>query len=145
MEAAQRARRTIMAAMMVHVDNALTRAEAMVERTTGQQRLVHEKTAVRTRRLLRAAIRNLSLVATQEEGRFLVCDGKGDATYDFIGLAKGAGTSRGETRAVYRSTADGQLYFRAVEDFNKRMVLAGGGPALPEAPPDGQAGSLKSA
>ena len=48
------------------------------------------------------------------------CKGKG-GTYEDVGTAVGAGTSRGEIVRVYRDTVTGNLYYRAPTDFAERM------------------------
>jgi hypothetical protein len=49
------------------------------------------------------------------------CEGKG-GRYELLGSAKGAGTSRGQLRTVYRSTETGELFFREPGDFASRMA-----------------------
>lgn len=50
------------------------------------------------------------------------CRGKG-GTYEYIGIAKGAGTKRqGEHLHVYRDAQSGLLFYRTDGDFTKRMV-----------------------
>lgn len=48
------------------------------------------------------------------------CIGKG-GEYELIGVAYGAGTSRGTTVNLYRDAMTGVIYFRTPEDFAQRM------------------------
>lgn len=52
---------------------------------------------------------------------FYTCEGKG-GEYELIGLATGAGLTKGEDRQIYRDTTTGQLFLRGAEDFANRMV-----------------------
>lgn len=50
------------------------------------------------------------------------CKGKG-GSYELLGTARGAGTSRtAATLAIYRDTIVGAIYFRTLEDFETRMM-----------------------
>ncbi len=49
------------------------------------------------------------------------CTGKG-GRYVPLGLAKGAGTSRGQVRTIYRNAFTGELFFREPGDFASRMA-----------------------
>ena len=54
--------------------------------------------------------------------KLFTCVGKG-GTYEYVGLAKGAGTKRDAAMLeIYRDTATGALYYRTESDFSKRMV-----------------------
>ena len=48
------------------------------------------------------------------------CKGKG-GVYELVGVAYGAGTSRGQTINLYREVASGVLYYREPRDFHERM------------------------
>ncbi len=53
--------------------------------------------------------------------KLFTCLGKG-GTYEYVGLAKGAGSKRAASMLeVYRDTATGALYYRTQSDFSKRM------------------------
>lgn len=52
------------------------------------------------------------------------CLGKG-GTYEVLGYAYGAGTQRGVKVMVYQDVPTGRLFWRDIEDFNKRMVRIG--------------------
>lgn len=60
--------------------------------------------------------------AAAEGGAHFTCIGKG-GDYRDMGVAIGAGTSKGDLVQVYRDTKNGQLYFREPEDFIVRMDL----------------------
>jgi hypothetical protein len=49
------------------------------------------------------------------------CKGKG-GLYELMGVAKGAGVSRGTETIVYRDTTTGALYFRTPDEFDDRMA-----------------------
>lgn len=51
--------------------------------------------------------------------------------YRVLGIAKGAGRSRGENRVVYQDTESGQIYHRRLTEFKEKMTPAG----LPLTPP----------
>ena len=55
-----------------------------------------------------------------EGGAHFTCIGKGGDYID-LGVAIGAGTSKGDLAQVYRDTKNGQLFFREPEDFIPRM------------------------
>lgn len=50
----------------------------------------------------------------------ITCKGKG-GRYELIGVATGAGTSRGQEIVLYRDMATNDFYFRTEEDFEERM------------------------
>jgi hypothetical protein len=52
---------------------------------------------------------------------FYTCEGKG-GEYELLGLAIGAGLTKGEDRQIYRDTTTGQLFLRGADDFKNRMV-----------------------
>lgn len=56
------------------------------------------------------------------KGGIYECIGKG-GRYEVLGIATGAGTSRGEARVVYMDASTGRLFTRALEDFEARMAL----------------------
>lgn len=62
--------------------------------------------------------------AAQVQRELYICKGKG-GLYELLGVAQGAGTSRGDYLVVYRDTANGRLYFRTDSDFTERMGKAG--------------------
>ena len=51
---------------------------------------------------------------------FYTCVGKG-GRYEILGLATGAGLTRGEDRLVYRDASTGRLFLRTEQDFSQRM------------------------
>lgn len=61
------------------------------------------------------------LLASIKRATLYTCIGKG-GEYELLGNAKGAGDSRGLVRTIYRSTQDGQMYFRLVDEFSERMA-----------------------
>jgi hypothetical protein len=61
-----------------------------------------------------------AMLALPEQELF-TCIGKG-GEYELIGLATGAGSSRGTEVKVYRDTATGRLFFRGLDDFENRMA-----------------------
>jgi hypothetical protein len=60
--------------------------------------------------------------APPKQGTLFTCIGKGGC-YEDMGVAIGAGTSKGDLVQVYRDTATGQLYFREPENFIDRMEV----------------------
>ncbi len=49
---------------------------------------------------------------------------KPEKLYEFLGIAKAAGTSKGrDPLVVYQDNETGQLYFRTQKDFSERMSL----------------------
>lgn len=48
------------------------------------------------------------------------CKGKG-GRYEILGLATGAGLTRGEDRLVYQDVSTGRLFLRTEADFSERM------------------------
>lgn len=61
-------------------------------------------------------------IAHQDEQRcHYTCEGKG-GRYELLGHAKGAGSSRGQVRTIYRSTESGELFLREPADFASRMM-----------------------
>lgn len=67
-------------------------------------------------------IKGEELIVRPKQGTLFTCIGKG-GTYEDMGVAIGAGTSKGDLVQVYRDTATGQLYFREPEDFIDRMEV----------------------
>jgi hypothetical protein len=59
---------------------------------------------------------------TTKQGTLFTCIGKG-GKYEDLGVAIGAGTSKGDLVQVYRDTTTGQLFFREPEDFIDRMEV----------------------
>jgi hypothetical protein len=53
------------------------------------------------------------------------CIGKG-GEYELVGVARGAGTMRGNLVHVYRDTGTGCLFYRTPMDFSQRMARAEG-------------------
>lgn len=43
--------------------------------------------------------------------------------YEYLGIAKGAGTAKGGMFEIYRDPRDDRLYFRTVADFRERMTV----------------------
>ena len=52
------------------------------------------------------------------------CIGKG-GTYEYVGVAFGAGTMRDKSFVVYRDVENGTMYVRRPDDFSKRMQHIG--------------------
>jgi len=52
--------------------------------------------------------------------KLYTCIGKG-GRYEILGLATGAGLSRGEDRLIYRDVSTGRLFLRTEKDFTERM------------------------
>lgn len=123
--------RRVIAAMMVHVENAAARAEIQAEHGNFTQRKMYTATAKRAHNLIKLA-RRAAFTCPPFPDAYLVADGKG-GQYELVGMAKGAGDLKGSTMVLYRDVATGQLYMRTPEDFNKRMVLAGGDAGLTNA------------
>lgn len=67
-------------------------------------------------------VKGEELILRPKMGTIFTCIGKG-GRYEDMGVAIGAGTSKGELKQVYRDTATGQLFFREPEDFIDRMEV----------------------
>lgn len=61
-------------------------------------------------------------MSTAKTGSVYECTGKG-GRYEVLGVATGAGTSRGEARVIYMDASTGRLFMRSLEDFEARMGL----------------------
>lgn len=63
------------------------------------------------------------------------CKGKG-GRYEILGLATGAGLTRGEDRLVYKDASTGRLFMRTEADFSERMERLKDDPPVVERQPD---------
>jgi hypothetical protein len=70
-------------------------------------------------------------IARQSRGAIYTCKGKGGA-YEHVGVAAGAGQTRGCLVHVYRDRTTGSLFYRTPADFDTRMELVAAPPLSSE-------------